>query len=85
MGKTPTKLRPDAAETAYRVMLEATGQADKTPPPGERTTKNSEAVARGSKGGKKGGKARAEQLSAENRTAIARHAAQARFRRNPTS
>lgn len=29
-----TKLRPDVAETAFRVMMEATGQAEKTPPPG---------------------------------------------------
>lgn len=28
----PHKLRPDAAEIAYRTMLEATGQAPKTKP-----------------------------------------------------
>ncbi len=31
----PTKLRKDVNEIAHRVMLEATGQAPKTPPPGE--------------------------------------------------
>ncbi len=45
------KLRPDVNETAFRVMLEATGQAEKTVPPSERTDeeKNPEAVARGKK------------------------------------
>lgn len=50
----PTKLRKDVNEIAHRVMLEATGQAPKTPPPGERSEdqKNPEAVARGAKGGR---------------------------------
>lgn len=48
------KLRPDVNEVAHRVMLEATGQAPKTPPPSERTEaeKDPEAVERGRKGGK---------------------------------
>jgi hypothetical protein len=32
MPKKTTKLRPDVAEIAFRTMLEATGQAPKTPP-----------------------------------------------------
>lgn len=50
-----TKLRPDANEIAHRVMLEATGQAPKSLPPGERTDdeKNPEAVDRGARGGEK--------------------------------
>src|SRR6185295_14413800 len=36
MPKKPPKLRPDVAQIAYRVMLEATGQAPKTLPPDER-------------------------------------------------
>ena len=32
----PNKLRLDVNEVAHRVMLEATGQKPKTPPPGER-------------------------------------------------
>ena len=56
MPKKPApKMRPDVNETAYRVMLEATGQAPKTDP--TKRPKNADAVARGSKGGKKGGKA----------------------------
>ncbi len=79
MPKKPTKLRPDVAEIAFRTMLEATGQAEKTPPPGQRE-KNPEAVARGSMGGKKGGRAK---LSPEERSRIARDAANARWRGRP--
>lgn len=77
----PAKLRPDVAETAFRVMMEATGQAEKTPPPGERTEKNADAVARGAKGGKKGGASRAKSLSADERVELARRAARARWAR----
>jgi hypothetical protein len=80
MPKKPTKLRPDVAEIAFRTMLEATGQAPKTPPPEERE-KNPEAVTRGSRGGKKGGKARASKLTAEQRAEVARLAANARWRK----
>lgn len=77
--KKPAKLRPDVAETAFRTMMEATGQAEKTLPPDERTEKNAEAVARGAKGGRRGGKARATKLPPERRAEIARQAAQARW------
>ena len=79
--KKHPKLRPDVNETAFRVMLEATGQAPKTLPPGERPkdAKSPEAVARGAKGGKKGGKARATKLTPEARSEIARNAAKARW------
>jgi hypothetical protein len=79
MPKKPPKLRPDVAETAYRTMLEATGQAPKTLPPGERTEKNPEAVKRGRKGGKKGGKARRKALTPQQRRASAKKAASARW------
>lgn len=48
------KLRLDVAETAHRVMLEATGQAPRTVPPHARGAeeKNPEAVDRGKKGGR---------------------------------
>ena len=74
----PPKLRPDAAETAFRVMQEAISEAPKTPPPGERSEKNPDAVKRGAKGGKAGGKARAAKLTAEQRQEIAQIAAEAR-------
>ncbi len=79
MPKKPPKLRPDVAEIAYRTMLEATGQAEKTPPPAERTAKNPEAVKRGRKGGAKGGKARRKALTPKQRRASATKAAQARW------
>ena len=76
----PAKLRPDAAEIAFRVMQEATGEAPKTLPPAERTEKNAEAVRRGRKGGKKGGDSRSEKLTPEERAEAARIAAGARWR-----
>jgi hypothetical protein len=79
MPKKPPKLRPDVAEIAYRTMLEATGQADKTLPPGERTEKNPDAVSRGSKGGRKGGKSRSESSTPEQRSEAARKAAVKRW------
>jgi hypothetical protein len=82
MPKKPAKLRPDVAEIAYRTMLEATGQAPKTLPPGERE-KNADAVERGRKGGKKGGENRAQSLSKQRRSEIARAAAQKRWEGHP--
>ena len=82
MPKKPTKppkLRPDAAETAFRVMQEATGQKPKTVP--GQGPKNAAAVERGAKGGKKGGPARAEKLSDAQRAEAARIAATARWKR----
>ncbi len=79
--RQPAKLRPDMAEIAFRTMMEATGQAEKTPPPGERTEKNADAVARGAKGGKVGGKARASTLTKNERAAIAKKAAAARWQK----
>jgi hypothetical protein len=79
MPKKPPKLRPDAAEVAYRVMLEATGQAPKTRPGDE--PKNPDAVERGRRGGKKGGKSRAEKLTPDQRSDRARAAADARWRK----
>jgi hypothetical protein len=63
-------------------MLEATGQAPKTPPPEDRIEKNPDAVERGGKGGKKGGKGRAAKLSPEERAEAARLAAQARWKKD---
>lgn len=47
--------------------------------PEEPTNKNPHAVALGKLGGKKGGKARAEKLTKEQRTEIAKKAAKARW------
>jgi hypothetical protein len=48
----------------------------------EPTAKDPAAVALGRQGGKKGGRARAKSLSAKKRTAIARKAARARWKRS---
>lgn len=48
----------------------------------EKPTKNPAAVALGRLGGLKGGKARAESLSAKKRKAIAKKAAEARWRKS---
>lgn len=77
--KTAAKLRPDVAETAFRVMQEATGQAPKTDP--AKKPKNPDAVARGLKGGAKGGKARADKLSTKELAEIGKKGAAARWKK----
>ena len=74
--KTP-KLREDASTMAYRIMLEATGQAPKTPDPD--AGKDAAAVKRGRAGGTKGGIVRAAKLPPDVRKAIAEKAAAARW------
>lgn len=71
--------RLDMNQLAKRIVDEATGEAEKTLPPPE---KNQTAVELGRLGGKKGGKARADKLTAEQRSEIARTAAQARWKKN---
>jgi len=76
------KLREDTAETAFRVLQEATGERPKTLPPDQRTKKNPEAVKRGRKGGLKGGKSRAGKLSDDERAKAATIAALARWKKS---
>ena len=66
----------DANEIAFRVVAEAIGEAKPNP----EKDKNAAAVELGRMGGLKGGKARATKLSAEQRSEIARKAAEARWR-----
>ena len=73
-----SKLREDTAETAFRTLQEAIGEQPKTVP-GESDEKNPTAAERGRKGGEKGGKARAEKLTAEERSEIAKKAARVRW------
>jgi len=85
MEKKPRKKKRDSdfAVTAFRVVQEATGQAE---PESEETEpelaegKNPHAVALGRLGGLKGGKARASKLTVEQRKEIAQKAAMARWR-----
>lgn len=64
----------DLNETAFRVFQEATGEAKKDEP-----GKDPAAVALGRKGGLKGGRARADKLTPEQRQEIAKKAAAKRW------
>jgi hypothetical protein len=86
---TPRKKRPaDFNQRAYQVFQEAIGEAP-TAAPDDRTDgvippepeKDAHAVALGHLGGIKGGKARADSLSAARRSEIAKQAAKARWDR----
>lgn len=67
------KKEHDFAVTAFRVVQEATGQVE------EESKLEQDMKALGRKGGLKGGKARAEKLTPEERSKIAKKAAQARW------
>jgi len=72
----------DFAVNAFRVVQEATGQIEPEPKQTEPELvdgKNPHAVALGRLGGFKGGKARFEKLTPEQRKEIAQKAAQARW------
>jgi len=70
--------RLDMNQLAKRIVDEATGEEPITPPPKE---KNKAAQELGRLGGKKGGKARAESLTPEQRSEIAKKAAKARWKK----
>jgi hypothetical protein len=80
MPKKRPSLRKDENEVAYGIVHAMIGEAPRPLPPGERE-KNPEAVSRGSKGGKAGGKARATALTKKQRSEIAKKAADARWRK----
>lgn len=71
------KQEHDFSLKAFRIVQEATGQAE---PETEQEQKKFDPVALGRLGGLKGGKARAQKLTPEQRKEIARKAAQARWR-----
>jgi len=82
-----SKKRPrDPNQLAHQVFLESIGEAPKLVPGAKEAkpvdpTKNPAAVALGRLGGLKGGKARAEALSARKRSQIAAKAAKARWKK----
>ncbi len=76
-----SKLRRDVNETAFDTTQAATGRGQKPQPPGKRTSKHPEAVARGRKGGQKGGKARAKLLTADEVIRIAKQGAAKRWKK----
>ena len=68
----------DPNQLAARIVADATGDE-----PARKHRKNPAAVALGRKGGLKGGRARADSLSPEERSEIAKRAAAARWREKP--
>ena len=81
--KRKQKNDSDFAVTAFRVVQEATGQSESEIKRGKTLStegKNPNAVALGRLGGLKGGKARAEKLTSEQRKEIARGAAESRWK-----
>jgi hypothetical protein len=76
------KKRPrDANQLTKSIVDIATGAAEDIPERYAVDGKDPAAVSLGRRGGLKGGKARAESLSASRRKAIARRAAQARWKK----
>lgn len=73
--KKRKKKEHDFAVTAFRVVQEATGQVEEEP----KTEIDYAAIGR--KGGLKGGKARAKKLTPEQRSEIAKIAANARWKK----
>jgi hypothetical protein len=79
MPRSPVKER-DFAVNAFRVVEQAIGEhMDGTPLENPDAGKNQAAVALGKLGGAKGGAARAAKLTAEQRKAIAKRAADMRW------
>lgn len=83
--KRPTREDPtDPILMAARAFRQATGEEPKSGPPvpPPEREKNPAAVALGKLGGPKGGRARAEKLSARRRTEIAKRAARTRWKKS---
>ena len=80
MPKRSSKPPDDPNVAAFEAVLRLTD--DRQPDPGELRRKA--AAILGSLGGKKGGPARAKKLSKARRSAIARKAARARWKRKPS-
>ncbi len=78
MTRTPKRPR-DPNQLAKLIVDIATGSADESGPHAPDPNKDPAAVALGRRGGLKGGRARAEKLTDEQRRAIARNAAKARW------
>ena len=81
MTKIPKNLPRDPAQRAFHIVGLATGQIEL--PPEQPDTRNPAAVALGSLGASKGGKARAKALTKVKRVTIAKKAAKARWKKKP--
>lgn len=78
MPDRSSKRPRDLNQLAARLVQEAIGETPAEPPPSE-PEKDPAAVALGRRGGLKGGKARADGMTPEERSVAARKAAQARW------
>jgi len=76
----PKKLPKDSNQRAFEIVRISTGQVD-AEIEAERSPESKHMAEIGSKGGKKGGRARKRRLSAMDRSAIATKAARARWDR----
>lgn len=74
MDTKRTNPRKDVNERAFDIVQQAIGEAEP-----EQSEKDPQAVEKGRKGGKKGGAARAEKMTPEQRSEIARKAAEKRW------
>jgi hypothetical protein len=84
MPNRSSKKRPrDLNELAAQIVGEATGETPPEEEPKPNDGKDPAAVALGRKGGLKGGRARAEKMTPEDRKEAARKAAQARWHKQP--
>lgn len=79
MPTTPRKLPADVNQRAKKIVDLVTGDAEPETDPDK--GKDPAAVALGRKGGQKGGRARAEGMTADERSEAARKAAEARWSR----
>jgi hypothetical protein len=81
-GKRPSREKRDFMQAGREIVEKDIGeQMDGSPLPVEVDNRNPHAVALGSMGGKKGGKARARKLSTAKRHQIASAAARARWKK----
>ena len=82
-GSMKKKKHPtDINELAKSIVGLATGEDEITETATDKPEKNQAAVELGRLGGKKGGRARAEKLTPERRSEIAKNAAQARWKKS---
>lgn len=81
MKKPKTPKHPDLNQLAFAVVQSATSEEPETESATPEKDKNPHAVALGRLGGLKGGKARKEKLTPEQRKEIAQVAAQARWKK----
>jgi hypothetical protein len=82
MPEARRKRPRDPAQLAKLMIDIASGEVEDRPPTPEEQGKSASRVARGKAGGPKGGKARAIKLTPEQRTEIARLAAQTRWKKS---